>query len=147
VPSYVVSKICHAFLADSQFEILANLDGESAWHKAWRASIVIQFQTSRRLSALSGRAYIIYGNCVHQINRPDGHSPDLDARSLYKEIACSESGTVKTRGHHRSDAAQKQERILAKFLRNRLHSCLSGRPLTTVRMEPMFYQARHSFEP
>jgi hypothetical protein len=30
-------KICHASLADSQFEILANSDGESAWHRAWRA--------------------------------------------------------------------------------------------------------------
>jgi len=30
VPSYVVSKICHASLADSLFEILENSDGESA---------------------------------------------------------------------------------------------------------------------
>jgi hypothetical protein len=30
VPSYVVSRICHASLAISQFEILANSDGESA---------------------------------------------------------------------------------------------------------------------
>jgi hypothetical protein len=37
VPSYVVSKIYHASLADSQFEILTNSDGESAWHRAWRA--------------------------------------------------------------------------------------------------------------
>lgn len=37
VPSYVVSKICHAALADSQLEILVNSDGESAWHRAWRA--------------------------------------------------------------------------------------------------------------
>jgi hypothetical protein len=29
VPSYAVSKIYHASLADSQFEILANSDGES----------------------------------------------------------------------------------------------------------------------
>jgi hypothetical protein len=34
VPSYVVSKISHACLADSQFEILANSEGESAWHRA-----------------------------------------------------------------------------------------------------------------
>jgi hypothetical protein len=37
VPSYVVSKICHASWADLQFEIFANLDGESAWLRAWRA--------------------------------------------------------------------------------------------------------------
>jgi len=37
VPSYVVSKIDHASLADLQFEILANSEGESAWHRAWRA--------------------------------------------------------------------------------------------------------------
>jgi hypothetical protein len=37
VPSYVVSKIYHASLADSQFEILANSEGESVWHRAWRA--------------------------------------------------------------------------------------------------------------
>jgi hypothetical protein len=30
VPSYVFSKICHASLADSLFEILANSNGESA---------------------------------------------------------------------------------------------------------------------
>jgi len=36
VPSYAVSKIYHASLADSQFEILANSDGESVWHRAWR---------------------------------------------------------------------------------------------------------------
>jgi hypothetical protein len=37
MPSYVVSKICHASLADSQFEILANSERESAWHRAWKA--------------------------------------------------------------------------------------------------------------
>jgi hypothetical protein len=37
VSSYVVSKICHAFLANSLFEILVNSDGESVWHRAWRA--------------------------------------------------------------------------------------------------------------
>jgi len=34
-------------------------------------------------------ANYIYGNCVHQINRPDNHSLGPDARSLNMEIACS----------------------------------------------------------
>jgi hypothetical protein len=38
VPSYVVSKIFHASLADSLFEILVNLDDESALSLKSRAS-------------------------------------------------------------------------------------------------------------
>jgi hypothetical protein len=41
----------------------------------------------------------------------------------------------------------KQERISAKFLKCRSHSCSSGRPMTTVWTVPRFYQARRSFEP
>jgi hypothetical protein len=36
-----------------------------------KASIAIQIQTSGRQSSWSGPACIRYGNCVHQINRPD----------------------------------------------------------------------------
>jgi hypothetical protein len=42
---------------------------------------------------------------VHQINRPDDLSPDLDSRSLYMEIACSGSAIVRTTGHHSPDEA------------------------------------------
>jgi hypothetical protein len=68
-----------------------------------------------RQSTWSGRTYIKYGNCVHQINRLDDRSTNPDAGSLYIEITCSGSAIIRTTGHHRSDAAQKQERILAKF--------------------------------
>jgi hypothetical protein len=112
-----------------------------------KASIAFKIQTSRRQAAWSGCVCIRYGNCVHQINRPDDHPPGPEARSLYMEIACSRSATVRTTGNHRLDAAQKQERILAKFSRSRSHSCPSERPMTTVRTEPMFYRARRSFEP
>jgi len=48
-----------------------------------KASITFKIQTSRRQSAWSGRAYIRYGNCMHQINCPDDHSSYPDARSLF----------------------------------------------------------------
>jgi hypothetical protein len=44
-----------------------------------------------------------------------------------------------------SGRSSNQERILAKFSESRSHSCLSGRPITTVRTEPRFYQVRCSF--
>jgi hypothetical protein len=59
-----------------------------------KASIAFKIQMSGRLSSGSGRASIIYGNCVHQINRQDDHSLGLDARSLGMEITCSGSETV-----------------------------------------------------
>jgi hypothetical protein len=77
-------------------------------------------------------------NCVHQISRPDDHPPGLDMRSLYMEVTCSERATVQTTGQHRPDAAFKQERFSAKFSKFGLHSCLSGRPMTTVGMAPSF---------
>jgi len=83
-----------------------------------KASISIQIQTFRRQSAWFGLAYIRYGNCVHQINCPDDHSSGLDERSLYKEITCNGRATVCMTGPHRPEAAQKQERISAKFLDN-----------------------------
>jgi len=47
-----------------------------------KASCAFKIQTS-------GRASYLYGNCVHQINRPDDHSFGLEVRSLDMEIACS----------------------------------------------------------
>jgi hypothetical protein len=70
-----------------------------------KASNAIQIQTSRRQSSWFERVSIRYGNCVHQINRPDDHPPGPDARSLYMKITCSGCATVRTTGHHRSDAA------------------------------------------
>jgi hypothetical protein len=103
-----------------------------------KASIAIQIQTSGCQSSWYRCACIKYGNCVHQINRPDDHPPSLDARSLYMEITCSERATVRTTGQHRPDAALKQERFLAKFLKFWSHSCPSRRPMTTVRTGPSF---------
>jgi len=63
-----------------------------------KASIIIQIQTS-------GRASIRYGNCVHQISRPDNPPLGPDVQSLYMEITCSGRVTVWTTGHHRPDVA------------------------------------------
>jgi hypothetical protein len=54
-----------------------------------KASIAFKIQTSGRQSSRSGRASIIYGNCVHLINRPDDHSLGSDTQSPNMEIACS----------------------------------------------------------
>jgi hypothetical protein len=70
-----------------------------------KASIAIQIQTSKRQSSWSGRTSIKYGNCVHQISRPNDHPPGSDARSLYMKITCSGHGTVRTTGHHHPDSA------------------------------------------
>jgi hypothetical protein len=91
-----------------------------------KVSIFIQIQMSRRRSSWSGRAFIRYGNCVHQINRLDDH---LDDR--VSPFGCD----------------SKQERISARFLESRSRSCPSGRPMTTVRTAHRFYQTRRSFEP
>jgi hypothetical protein len=74
-------------------------------HSSHKASITIQIQTSGRQSSWSGSASIRYGNCRHQICRPDDHPPSPDARSLYMEITCSGRTTVRKTGHHRPDAA------------------------------------------
>jgi hypothetical protein len=73
-----------------------------------KASIAFKIQTS-------GRACIRYGNCVHQINRSDDHSPGPNERSLYIEIACSGSATVRMTGHHRLDAAQIRKEFQQNF--------------------------------
>jgi hypothetical protein len=64
VPSYVISKICHASLADSQFEILANSEGESAWHRAWRAAemfgrMQVGTEASRYSVGSRGKRYVV----------------------------------------------------------------------------------------
>jgi hypothetical protein len=76
-----------------------------------KPSIAFKIHTSGCQSAWSRRACVRYGNCVHQINCLDDHSPGQDARSLYMEITCNKSATVRKTGHHRLDAAQKQERV------------------------------------
>jgi hypothetical protein len=71
-------------------------------HKASRAYKV---QPSGRQFSWSGRSSIIYGNCVHQFNRPDISLQGLDAKSLIMVIMCSRSATVRTLGQHHLDAA------------------------------------------
>jgi len=75
-----------------------------------RSSIrqVSQFKSGRLgASHHDPDACIRFGNCVHQISRPDDLSPDLDARSLYMEITCSGRATVRTTGHHCPNVALK----------------------------------------
>jgi hypothetical protein len=55
----------------------------------YKASYAFKIQTSGRQPSWSGRASYLYGNCVHQINRPEDHSLGPDAQSLDMEIACS----------------------------------------------------------
>jgi hypothetical protein len=64
-----------------------------------------QVQPSGRQPSWFGRSSIIYGNCVHQFNRPDVSLLGPDGQSLYMEITCSRSETIRTVGHHRPDAA------------------------------------------
>jgi len=99
-----------------------------------------QFKLNRPDTSLprSRRAYYRYGNCVQQITHPDGHPPGPDVRSLYKEITYSGRATVRTTVPHRPNVALKQERSSAKFSEFQSHSCLFGRPMTTVRTAPSF---------
>jgi hypothetical protein len=64
-----------------------------------------QVQPSGCQSSWSGRSSFIYGNCVHQFNRPDVSIQGPDAPSLIMVISCSRSATVRTLGQHRLDAA------------------------------------------
>jgi hypothetical protein len=40
----------------------------------------------------------------------------------------------------------KSGKNFSEILESQSHSCLSGRPMTTVRTAPRFYQAKRSFE-
>jgi hypothetical protein len=64
-----------------------------------------QVQPSGRQPSWSRRSSFIYGNCVHQFNRPDVRLEGSDAPSLIMVISCSRSATVWTLGQHRPDAA------------------------------------------
>jgi hypothetical protein len=64
-----------------------------------------QVQPSRRQPSWSGRSSFIYGNCVHQFNRPDVSLQGPDAPSLIMVISCSRSVTVRMLGQHHPDAA------------------------------------------
>jgi hypothetical protein len=64
-----------------------------------------QVQPSGRQPSWSGRSSFIYGNCVHQFNRPDVSLQGPDAPSLIMVISCSQSVAVRTLGQHRQDTA------------------------------------------
>jgi len=52
-----------------------------------KASPAFKTQMFGRQPLWYGHTSYLYGNCVHQINRPDDHSFGLDARSPDMEIA------------------------------------------------------------
>jgi len=52
-----------------------------------KVSRAFKVQPSGRQSSWSGRSSFIYGNCVHQINRPDDSNYGPDTASLDMEIA------------------------------------------------------------
>jgi hypothetical protein len=102
--------------------------------------------------------------------RPDASLHGSDARSSDMEIACIRSTVqttiplVRTRKAliWKLPAAKvrpfgrqgntvwtrlKSGKNFKKKLESRSHSCLSGRPMTTVWTTPRFYQARRLFEP
>jgi hypothetical protein len=64
-----------------------------------------EVRPSRRQPSWSGRSSFIYGNCVHQFNRPDVSLQGPDAPSLIIVISCSRSAIVRTLGQHRPDVA------------------------------------------
>jgi hypothetical protein len=119
--------LCREALNCSSLHLSGRFSNTSVRHSVFDKSFRISFQNtdigrllppSGRHRFLSGRTSIRYGNCVHQISRKDDHPSGPDAQSLYLEITCSGRATVRTTGHHRSNAAQKQERISAKFSNN-----------------------------
>jgi hypothetical protein len=63
-----------------------------------------QVQPFGRQPSWSGRSSFIYGNCVHQFNRPDVSLQGPDAPSLIMVISCSRSSTVRTLWQHRPNA-------------------------------------------
>jgi len=64
-----------------------------------------QVQSSGRQPSWSGRSSFIYGNCVHQFNRPDVSLQGPNAPSLIMVISCNRSVPVRTLGQHRPDTA------------------------------------------
>jgi hypothetical protein len=64
-----------------------------------------QLQPFGRQLPWSRRSSFIYGNCVHQFNRPNVSLQGPDAPSLIMVISCSQSATVWILGQHRPDAA------------------------------------------
>jgi hypothetical protein len=70
-----------------------------------RQECAYQVQPSGRQPSWFGRSSFIYGNCVHQFNRPDISLQGPDTPSFIMVISCSRSATVRTLGQHRPDAA------------------------------------------
>jgi hypothetical protein len=64
-----------------------------------------QVQPSGRQPSWSGRSSFIYGNCVHQFNRPDVSLQGSDTPSLIMVISCSQSVTIWMLGQHRPNVA------------------------------------------
>jgi len=60
-----------------------------------RQECAYQVQPSGHQPSWSGRSSFIYGNSVHQFNRPDDHPPGPDAPSLILVITCYRSATVR----------------------------------------------------
>jgi hypothetical protein len=54
-----------------------------------KASREYKVQPSRHQTSWSGRSSLIYGNCMHQFNRPDVSLHGPEAHSLDMEIACN----------------------------------------------------------
>jgi hypothetical protein len=103
-----------------------------------KASIAIQIQTSGRQSSWSGRACIKYGiACIRSTVRTTILLVRTREASIWKLLAANvqpsgcQGNTVRMRLSNRKD-------FQTKFLEFRSHSCLSGRPMTTVRTVPNF---------
>jgi hypothetical protein len=91
-----------------------------------------QVQPSGRQPSWSGRSSFIYGNCVHQFNRPDVSLQGPDAPSLIMVISCSRSATVRTLGQHRPDARSSRPDTLGYFGHNFLLKYRIGMKLASL---------------
>jgi hypothetical protein len=117
---------------------------QSAWSRRpfnRYGNCVLNFNRLDACLSWSGRGLNRYGNCVLKINRPDGHPPWSGHVKPYMKITCSGRATVRTTVPHRPNAALKQERFLVKISKFWSYSCPFGRPMSIVRMTPVFIKA------
>jgi hypothetical protein len=87
-----------------------------------------------------------YGNCVHQINRPDDHPLGPDARSLYMKITCSERVTVRDYRATPSGRSSQTGKIFNEIFRISVAQLSIQTAYDHNPDDAQFYQARRSFK-
>jgi hypothetical protein len=104
-----------------------------------KASIAFKIQTSRRQSSWSGHSTIrsTVRTTIPLVRTYEALVWKLHAAKV--RLSGRQGTTVRTQ--------LKSGKNFSEILEKRSHSCLSRRPMNTVRTAPRFYQARRSFEP